>query len=173
MIRCRKSLEILASVAAAMNGQLEIAVRGLPSPTVFPDFAEEISRMPHVTYYGPYAGLPALADAYNKVHFAWAIDYYEAEQNSAWLLPNRLYESLYFGAIPLAQRDVEIGRWLTERRAGVLFDGEMRAAVHTFFSELTPELYASLCDSADAVPVADIAFSGADCKNFVENLASQ
>ncbi len=172
MLRCRRSLDILAKVAEALQGKLQIAIRGVLSPAIFPDFDREINRMPHVAFYGPYSGTAALAEAYADVHFAWAIDYYEAGQNSSWLLPNRLYESLYFGAIPIALESVEVGRWLRAQRAGLLLASEADEELLAFLSALSPEGYSILSDEVDHVSTEKIACRQSDCKQLVESLVS-
>ncbi len=172
MLRCRRSLDILAKVAEALEGKLQVEIRGVPSPAIFPDFDREVSRMPHVTYYGPYSGTAALTEAYTDVHFAWAIDYYEAGQNSSWLLPNRLYESLYFGAIPIALETVEVGRWLRTQRAGVLLASDADKELPAFLAALSPERYSILCGDVDRVATGDLAFHQSDCRHLVESLVS-
>ena len=62
---------------------------------------------------------------YGDMHFAWAVDFYEAGSNSDWLLPNKLYEAGLFGAVPIACRDVATGAWLAERGVGVLLEGDL------------------------------------------------
>ncbi len=132
----------------------------------------EVSGMPNVTYHGPYSGAQELASAYSQVHFAWAVDFYEEGQNSSWLLPNRLYESIYFGAIPMALDSVETGRWLQHHNAGVqLREGEAQELV-ALLSALTPERYGELCRDLDAIGTGEIAFREADCGQLVATLAA-
>src|SRR5262249_5337404 len=122
IIRCRRSLDILCSLARGAAGKIQIIIRGRPTKVVFDDFDELIARSPHVHFAGPYhspADLPAI---YGDVHFSWAIDYYEVGQNSTWLLPNRIYEGGLYGTVPIALAGIETGRWLAKRGAGVIFD---------------------------------------------------
>ncbi len=170
MLRCRRSLDILANTAAALQGKLQVAIRGVPSPAIFQDFHQQFRRVPHVTYYGPYSGAAELAEAYADVHFAWAIDYYEAGLNSEWLLPNRLYESLYFGAIPIALGAAEVGRWLERHGAGVRLPGDGADELLAFLSALTAERYGSLCGEVEAISTESIAFGESGCKDLVERL---
>ncbi|MFC0202812.1 glycosyltransferase [Novosphingobium soli] len=119
MLRCRKSLEQLAALAAGSAGRIQVVIAGRPSPAEFADFADEVSRRPGLRYLGPY-GPEDLPRLYALVDFVWAIDYFEEGLNSAWLLPNRLYEGLAHGAVPIALRSVETGRWLHRRGVGLL-----------------------------------------------------
>src|SRR3984893_3842386 len=87
MIRCRKSLRILGALADEAEGAIQIIIRGRPSTSVFPDFEVELKDLRNVHYLGPYSNPADLLNIYGQVHFNWTIDYFEAGQNSAWLLP--------------------------------------------------------------------------------------
>jgi hypothetical protein len=122
MIRCRRSFAILSDVARELGGNLQIRIAGRASPKEFPDFEKLVARSPHVTFIGSYR-FEELPDLYGDVHFSWAIDFFEQGLNSSWLLPNRIYESSLFGAIPIAEEGVETARWLTEKGIGVILSG--------------------------------------------------
>jgi hypothetical protein len=55
MIRCRKSLSILSSVARAAEGAVEVVIRGRPSGATFPDFEAATANLAHVRYCGRFA----------------------------------------------------------------------------------------------------------------------
>lgn len=118
MLRCRKTLAMLAHIAASSGGCIRVIIAGKPSPAEFPDFAAQVAAMPGVSYEGPYAAsdLPRL---YGRLHFVWSIDYFEEGMNSRWLLPNRLYEGIAHGAVPIALSDVATGQWLARRGIGL------------------------------------------------------
>jgi hypothetical protein len=120
-LRCRASLARLADAARRAEGVLEIVLRGRPSPAIFPDLAAEVRPLPHMRFAGPY-GPDDLPRIYGEVHFSWCIDFYEQGENSAWLLPNRLYESACNATIPVALRGVETGRLLEREGLGVLLE---------------------------------------------------
>src|SRR5208337_1803887 len=107
------------------------------------------------------------------VHFAWAIDYYEASQNSAWLLPNRIYEGSLGGAVPLALGEVETGRWLAARNAGVLLPDPPEDALRSFFSSLDAQRYARLASAAASIPRADLVDNTESCRALVQSLPLQ
>src|SRR5690606_21786212 len=104
------------------EGKVEVLIAGKPSPAVFPDFEADLRDNPALRYFGPYRP-EQLAQLYGQCHFAWCIDWFEEGLNSAWLLPNRLYESMAFGVVPIALNDVETGAWLRREGAGVLISG--------------------------------------------------
>ena len=111
-----------------------------------------------------------LAAMYGAVHFNWAIDRFQDEGNSRWLLPNRLYEGGRFGAPPIARLDAETGRWLQARDLGVLFD-EPEAELEAFLDALTPEAYAALADRHRAAPRALFVQGREDCDRLAAALA--
>lgn len=167
MLRCRRSLAILSHLVARADGRVRVLVAGIPSPDVFPDLPAEIARHPGMEYVGPYraADLPRL---YGRVHFAWCIDFFEEGLNSSWLLPNRLYESLAYGVVPVALADVETGRWLEQAGVGLrLAQGE---ALGKVLEAMTPGAYAALSDAAHALPRERIAFSPDDHRSLVRQL---
>ena len=150
-LRCRRSFDLLAALAARLAGRVEVVIRGRPSPAVFPDLAAEVARSPFVRFDGPYvaAELPAL---YGSVHFSWCIDFYEEGHNSAWLLPNRLYESAAHLAVPVALKDVETGRFLQERGLGLVLNRHNLDSLVALFAAMTVARHAELRQEIAATP---------------------
>lgn len=167
MIRCRRSLEILQGLVAAAPGAVEVIVRGRPTPAVFPDFPAEAAAA-GLRFEGPYApeDLPRL---YAEVDFVWAVDFYEAAANSAWLLSNRLYEGAAAGRPALAQAGVETGRWVERHCAGVVFT-DLDRDLPGFFVRLTPAAYADLEARTAAIPPEVATYDRNDCLALVEAL---
>jgi succinoglycan biosynthesis protein ExoL len=171
MIRCRRSLEILSSVARAAEGALDVVIRGQPSGAVFADFAAEIANLPHLRYAGPYRNPDDLPVIYGEVHFSWAIDYYEGGENSAWLLPNRIYEGCCYGAVPLAVEGVETGRWLSDRGAGVVCNEPIEDHLLAFVRNLEQAKYRDLAAQVDYLRRGDLVFTAADCSDLVRAMS--
>jgi succinoglycan biosynthesis protein ExoL len=169
-IRCRKSLEILGTLASASRGAIEIVLRGRPSKATFPNFEAEVTNLPHVRFGGSYRYPDDLSAIYGEVHFTWAVDYYESGQNSAWLLPNRIYEGSLYGAVPIALRNVETGRWLFQRDAGALFDEPLAQGLKTFFQQLDAAGYIQLVNGMKALRHQDLIIDRAECRELVETL---
>lgn len=150
MLRCRKTLGVLGDIAARSHGRVEVVIAGRPSAAEFADFEAEVADMPGVTFLGPYspADLPAL---FARIDFIWAIDWFEEGLNSAWLLPNRLYEGLAHGAVPLALAGVETGRWLQAAGVGICL-ADPAAELPGFLAALDlPRLHA-LREAVAALP---------------------
>ncbi len=153
-LRCRKSLTVLKAFAARHAGRVEILIAGRATSAVFDD----------CTYLGPYtaAEQPTI---YARCHFAWAIDWFEEGLNSTWLLPNRLYEASACGAVPIALRDVETGRWLDAHGAGVTIDAldELDSRVVA----LDAAGYAALRARLDAIPRGALVATRDNCMALV------
>ncbi|AWB50636.1 glycosyl transferase family 1 (plasmid) [Gemmobacter aquarius] len=165
-LRCERSFKILADLSDRLGGKVKVSLRGRPSPAVFPDMATSLAPHPHMSFGGPYtaADLPSL---YGDVHFAWCIDFYEQGANSEWLLPNRLYESAAFGAVPIALRSVETGRYLQRHGLGVTLEDANPEALASLFSEMTSAKYAALHRAVIDTDPALWRASPEDCRALV------
>jgi succinoglycan biosynthesis protein ExoL len=173
MLRCRKSLEMLGALAGRAAGAVEIVLRGRPSASVFPDFDAAIARFPYLHFGGPYRNLEDLPALYGGVHFAWTVDQYEEGQNSAWLLPNRVYEGTFYGAVPISQRGVETSRWLSRHDIGVELDEPIERGLIDFFQGLDQGNYVRLAEKLRAVPRRDLVVDRSDCRELVEALCGK
>lgn len=171
MIRCRRSLDLLCALARDADGLVQVDIRGRPSLDVFDDFAGQVAGTPNLSFGGPYAP-SEIAKLYGSVHFTWAIDFFEAGLNSSWLLPNRLYEGQLYGAVPIALIDVETGRWLAHRQAGLLF-GDVGAELAPVLRALTPAAYLDLAQRTAAIPRDDLVSGAADCAALVRALGGR
>jgi succinoglycan biosynthesis protein ExoL len=167
MIRCRRSFEILRSVAREADGNLQIRIAGRPSPKEFPDFETLLAQSPHVTFTGPYRfdELPAL---YGDMHFSWAVDFFEQGLNSSWLLPNRIYESSFFGSVPIAVEGVETARWLAAKQIGVILNGRPETSLRDFFRALTDRRYRELAGALQGIPATELVEEKESCYQLVE-----
>ncbi len=172
-LRCRKSFEILSRLTRELPGTVEAVLRGRPALSIFPDLEAEAARVPGIAFGGAYRNPEDLSAIYGGVHFAWAIDYYEEGQNSAWLLPNRIYEGSLGGAVPLALGEVETGRWLAARNAGVLLPDPPEEALHSLFSSLDAARYSRLASAAASIPRADLVDNTESCRALVQSLPLQ
>lgn len=153
-IRCRRSLQCLAAIARRHPGLIEVDIRGRVTEAMGSDFQEIVDTTPGLHYFGPYRYPDDLAGIYGRVHFVWAIDFYEAGFNSTWLLPNRLYEGGYCRRVPIALTTVETGAWLARHGLGFQLSTEqLEAAAETLFVEMTAAKYeAALAASRSADP---------------------
>jgi hypothetical protein len=170
-IRCRDSLDNLCELARQNPGRIEIMIRGRPAYNQFDDFFDRIvAKTPGVSFLGAYKNPEDLAAIYSDVHFTWAIDRFEAGQNSAWLLPNRIYEGGAYASVPIAEKTVETGRFLDRLQIGVTLDDPLGKALSDFFEGLTEKHYLELQRKAADVPLALWVYDRNDCAELVTYL---
>ena len=169
IIRCSRSLDILLALAREADGAVEIIIYGRPTDAVFKDFEGMITGAPHVHFGGPYRNPTDLPTIYGEVDFVWAIDFYSG-QNSAWLLPNRIYEGCLYGAVPIALAQVETGRWLADHGAGVLFDDPSEIHLLNFFRRLNAETYSTLARAVGELPRSALVDDEQNCRDLVAAL---
>ncbi|NCP24911.1 MAG: glycosyltransferase family 4 protein [Erythrobacter sp.] len=167
MLRCRKTLAVLTDLVAAMPDRLEVLIAGKPSPAVFTDFEGQTARAEGITYHGPYR-YNDLPDLYGRCHFAWTIDWFEEGLNSSWLLPNRIYESLAHGSVPIALADIAVGRWLRLHDAGLLIANP--DAIAAELARLTPEDIAAHQARVRAIPRRAVLADDRDCRGLVDTV---
>ena len=169
-LRCQRSLSLLGAFTRAMDGRFEVVLRGRPADGVFDDFEATVAAEPFISFEGPYRNPEDLADIYGAVDFTWTVDFFEEGLNSSWLLPNRLYEGCRHGAVPIAMRNTEVGRFLAARQMGLLLE---KGAVDDLASALGPLSKASFIDqraTVEAEPVETWICGPKDCQALVTRL---
>ncbi len=169
MLRCKTTLTFMTRLANQGKGRIEIVIGGKPSPAELPDFEECVGQVEHLTYIGPYSYVE-LANLYGACDFAWTIDWFEEGLNSSWLLPNRIYEALAFGAVPIGLRDIEIGRWLERHDVGLLV-ADADEAIDRLLAMSAAEL-TELKTAASAIPRAAVVADASECEALVAKLRS-
>jgi len=170
IIRCKKSLHILRDLVRENHGVVEVVIRGRPALDQVDDFYETLKNQPGLRYEGQYTYPHDLKGIYGDAHFSWAIDMYEEGQNSAWLLPNRLYEGCYYGSVPLAIENGETSKFLNDRSIGVVLKQPLLEELKSFFTKLTPPAYQSLEEAIQHTPRATWVYDEHDCHDLVEDL---
>jgi succinoglycan biosynthesis protein ExoL len=171
-IRCRKSLALLSDFTRRMDGRFEVVLRGRPARSEFDDFDGLIAREPFIRFEGPYRNPEDLAAIYAGVDFCWAIDFFEEGQNSAWLLPNRLYEGCRHGALPIVLAGTETARHAVQRGVGIsLADARLETLIAQF-TAFDGDLYRDLHANLVALGPRPWIIDRADCATFVQRLAA-
>ena len=170
VLRCRRSFQVLRDLATANSGRVVIQLWGTPALDQIPDFHDAVATTSGMVFRGRYEP-DQLADIYAASHFAWAIDFYEAGGNSDWLLPNRLYESLAFGAAPIALAGTETALWLGAHRVGKVLDAPIEKNLGPFLADMTSDTYRSLRGAVLQLDSDLTRFTPAACRALVERLS--
>jgi len=109
-LRCPQSFDILIRTADRLGDRIRLDLHGIVHQHMLPDFETVIAARPTVTYHGPYAYPDGLEAIYRSCDAVWVQDLWQWSTNSAWLLPNRIYEAGYFGCPSIAVAGTETGR---------------------------------------------------------------
>jgi len=134
--RCRRSLELMRGLAERLGGRVRFVLRGYPAGTIAEDFVEMTENLPGVRFEGPYRYPDDLAGMYGGIDFNWAFDESDPSGNSAWLLPNRIYEGGCFGVPAIAGKATETGRWIESNGLGWTFAEPLEDELAGFFETL-------------------------------------
>ncbi|HVW56578.1 MAG TPA: glycosyltransferase [Rhizobiaceae bacterium] len=171
-LRCRKSLDLLASFTRRMEGRFEVVLRGRPAYSEFEDFDRRVAAEPFMRFDGPYRNPEDLASIYGAVHFSWAIDFFEEGLNSRWLLPNRLFEGCRYGAVPIAATATETGHFLEERHIGIVLDEVSDASLANRLGGMDCDVYSAARNRILVQDQTTWVCDLRDCRALVERLAS-
>ncbi|MEQ1789310.1 MAG: glycosyl transferase family 1, partial [Rickettsiales bacterium] len=171
-IRCKKSLNILRELVENSNGNIEVIIRGRPSFDQFDNFYKDTTSISGLKFLGEYQNPDDLEKIYGEVHFTWAVDMFEEGLNSAWLLPNRLYEGCLYGSIPIAIEAVETGNFIEKIGIGVAIKEPKLEFLSNFFKSLTQEKYNEMQASLIKIPKSKWVYDTNDCKELVGYLGS-
>jgi succinoglycan biosynthesis protein ExoL len=169
-LRCARSLQALNGLAEAMDGGVEVVLRGRPALTEFDDFHAVVAGQRHLRFEGAYRNPDDLAAIYSDVHLAWAIDFFEAGQNSQWLLPNRIYEGCLHGAVPVALAGTETAAFLERHGIGIVLPDIEPATLRRMLGGLTPERLTALAAAVRAQSSSHFAVGTDACRALVERL---
>lgn len=154
-LRCTKSMALLEEIATRLGPKVEIYTRGYPTETGLDRFLEIVNRHDNWTHEGEYKIPDDLEAMYGRVHFSWSLDFHDEFGNSRLLLPCRLYQGGYFGAVPLVMSESEVARWIAQAGIGHAFAPPYAQPVAEFLSGLSWETYLrerqDLLDRRDAL----------------------
>ncbi len=135
-LRCRRSLELMHALASRLGNRVRFVLRGYPAGTIADEFDGLLGDLPNFEFGGSYFYPDELAELYGEVDFNWAFDMSDPNGNSAWLLPNRIYEGGFFGVPVLGAKETETGRWIEQQDLGWTFAEPLEENLTKFFESL-------------------------------------
>jgi hypothetical protein len=166
-LRCQKSARFLADLARRQPSKVEVTLRGLIAEDVLPIVEAAAAELENFRYGGPYNYAKDLLGMYQSVDFCWAIDFYEEGLNSKWLLPNRLYESLAGGAVPIAVSGVTTARWLEAKGVGLVLGEPLAESLEQLFAGMDEPTLERLRAAVRAQPLSDVIVNDEGCRDLV------
>ncbi|HVI52539.1 MAG TPA: glycosyl transferase family 1 [Candidatus Sulfotelmatobacter sp.] len=172
VIRCKRSLACLAALARSHPDLVEIHIHGRIANTDMGDVDALLKGIPNLRYHGPYRYPDDLPRIYGGVHFVWAIDFYEAGFNSAWLLPNRLYEGGLHGVVPIALDGTETARWLDDHGVGLKLPSAIEDHAAGLFSSMTPAAYRTASRNLRTLNPETFYWADAACERLTRQLGN-
>ncbi|MCU0748917.1 MAG: hypothetical protein MUF13_05150 [Akkermansiaceae bacterium] len=158
--RCSRSLEVMREIATKLEGRVRFVLRGYPAGTIADEFHGLIDGCTGIAFLGPYECPGDLAKIYGAIDFNWAFDESDPNGNSAWLLPNRIYEGGCFGIPALASAATETGRWIASREAGWTFAEPLASSLTDFFETVSPQDWSKVRQHCAARPRTDFTGEG-------------
>jgi len=143
VLKCARSLDLLTALAEALPSRVVVHLRGTPSESDIPaSRLEQVARThANVHYFGPYRNPADLESIYGAIHFVWAADFLDPDNNSKICLPNRLYEGCYHGAVALGDRGTATARRIEQDNLGWTLPEPLGESLPAFIRALTPEQY--------------------------------
>lgn len=150
--RCRRSLGLIHRLASELGDKIRFHLRGYASGTIADDFPKLLGNLPNVVYGGPYDYPADLSAMYGGVDFNWCFDESDPSGNSAWLLPNRIYEGGNFGTPALAADGTETGRWVGQHGCGRQFPEPLDETLASFFETITPDTWKTMAGKCRNLP---------------------
>ncbi len=167
--RCRRSLMLMRALTEKLPGRIRFLLRGYPAGTITDEFHGLLEGVPGISFEGPYQYPGDLAGLYGSIDFNWAFDESDPNGNSAWLLPNRIYEGGCFSVPAIAAKETETGRWIDSRQAGWTFAEPLEETLAAFFESLDPAAWHPVRSCCASRPREE--FTGdADYANLSERL---
>jgi succinoglycan biosynthesis protein ExoL len=168
-LRCERSLHALLQCARSLPSQLDVQLRGTPSQAV-QRLIDEHLPIQNMSFGGPYARTD-LGALYGACHFTWAVDDFQPGTNSAWLLPNRIYEGSYYVKPTIALGGTEIARWVERHGAGLILH-KPEAELPSLLRGLSDADYRSLCARTAEIPLRDLVHEVEDCRKLLASLTA-
>ncbi len=151
-LRCRRSIELMRELASQFPNQLHFYLRGYPSGTDAAGITALLGGLPNLEWGGAYDYPSDLAEMYGRIDLNWTFDFSDAGANSAWLLPNRIYEGGLFGCPALADATTETGRWVAERGVGWTLSEPLESSLADFLKKLGVPEWQEKQDAAASLP---------------------
>ena len=115
-------------------------LRGYPAGTIAEEFDSLLGDLPNFEFGGSYFYPDELSEMYAEIDFNWAFDMSDPNGNSAWLLPNRIYEGGCFGVPAIGAKETETGRWIEGTRLDGLSPSRWRKIWRSFSNRWIPPI---------------------------------
>ncbi len=147
LLRCQRSAAVLLECLTESPDALELSLHGTLER--LGQFGPELSAQPHCRYTGEYDP-PALLSLLAESSFVWGVDFAD-DENSTWLLPNRLYESIAAGIPLIAVADSATGEVVRRYDIGMVLPACTPQALTQALRACSQEQYQRWLANIDAL----------------------
>ncbi|MCA9263646.1 MAG: hypothetical protein KDA60_07340 [Planctomycetales bacterium] len=158
-IRCSRSVEILTQVADALPDKVTIYLRGCTSLLDSSILQRAMHSRPNLVFAGEYNAPDELPEIYAQVHFNWCADFSDGP-NSAWLIPNRIYEGGYFGVPAIAIDGHHTGAYVGQHGLGMVLQEPYADELVKFLTNLDADAYQQLRRHIESLPESQFVDAG-------------
>lgn len=150
LLRYRSTLEMLVK-AVRENPRLRLKCYGDgPDRDLL-----EASRGDRIEYFGPFQNPHDLERIYSSIDVSFSV-YDPSSANVRLALPNKYYESVFFGVPLLAAKNTELGRRVTSEGLGGVLDTSDYATFARELAAITPGWIDARATACMAIPEADV-----------------
>ena len=118
VLRCRHSINILIKVATELRERCELHIHGFPLWVNHKILNRHSLENKNIFWHGEFKYPDGLKDVLSDADMLWLIDLSENQSNAKWLLPNRLYDGIYYRVPMLAINDTETGKYIKKYNIG-------------------------------------------------------
>jgi succinoglycan biosynthesis protein ExoL len=120
LLRCNRSVELVAAIASALPDRVEFHLHGYGRGEMDGLVRGLADTHPNVHYHGPYNSVTDFGRVFGPADLAWCFDFAD-DVNSRLLMPVRYYSALYAGLPMLARRDTVVGDRIDRQAFGFTF----------------------------------------------------
>jgi len=137
VLRCPLSIKILTKVATEFEKKCELHIHGFPLSVNKNLLTFYASKSKNIYWHGEFNYPDDLKGILSDADLLWLIDLSENISNAKWLLPNRLYDGIYYRVPMLALCDTETGNYIKKYDLGYCFGEDVLMELRTLVSVIS------------------------------------
>jgi succinoglycan biosynthesis protein ExoL len=119
ILRSNENARFLTRLVSSQKGAFRLRIGGVYK-MLDPAVLSAMLGSPYVENFGAYAD-DQLASLFDGVNYSWVCDL-EEDFNTLNLLPNRVYQAMFYGCPSVAIRNTALGKFVNELRLGLVID---------------------------------------------------
>lgn len=165
-LRYASSLFPIIEEIARRPDQYEMRIYG--DGPLAPEVTKYASTHSNIHYFGPFLNPEELPNVYKDIHLNYVV-YDNRDANVRLAIPNKLYESLYFGIPLVAAEGTELARRVLKFRAGFVADPRHPGFATSLLDQVSPDGLTEASRYALSVPTGELL---ADSHELIKAIAS-